>query len=108
VEFKALNLVEGLCRQVAFPTMGAAHHWDVLYHEQIFPLAVGSGNPTDARTLSSTNVTYYLTLSRSHSLYTVIMTSLPVGLSLAIISTSSPSRVSPLMWYFHSAVTISF
>jgi hypothetical protein len=37
-----------------------------------------------------------------------MLTSVPVELSLAIISTSSTSRVKPLMEYLDSAVTLSF
>ncbi len=38
-------------------------HWDIFYHQQIFALAVGSGNPADSCTLSPTNVTHHLTPS---------------------------------------------
>ncbi len=108
MKFKTFDFVQRFCRQVAFPTMGTAHHWDVLNQQQVPFLAIGSGNLADTHTLASTNVTKYLILSGLHGKYTVMMTSLPVGLSLTISSTSAPSTVSPLIRYFHSAVSLSF
>src|SRR3989338_6888042 len=88
--------------------MRATHYRDILHHEQVSTLAVGSGSLANADTPAYTNVAGLFTIFCFHGLYTVTMTSLPVGLSLAISSTSPPSIASPLIRYFHSAVTLSF
>lgn len=80
MELESLNFVQVLCRQVAFSTMGAANHRDTLNYQQVFTIAICSGNLADACPFSSTNVTNHMKHSCGPS-YTRVCESSPACVS---------------------------
>src|SRR5436309_2494519 len=86
--FQAVNFVEGLGGKVAFATVGTIDHRDVLDDQQVFALAMCFCDVTEARAVLAAQVTsQLLTVPILHNVYTVMTTSLPVGLNFATTST---------------------
>lgn len=103
VESNAFDLVQRHGREVALAAMRAAHDRKILYHEQVLPLAIASRNMSYAGSRFATDVADHVHIS-DQSRYTVTITSLPVGLSLATTVTGAPPIAGPWMTYFHSPV----
>lgn len=86
VEFNAFNRVKCFCCQVAFPTMQAANHGNVLNHQQLRALTVASGHPTETHTLLCTNVTDHLFLSFPYGNCALVIVISACRISLATTS----------------------
>ena len=56
MELNPLYFVHSVCRHVAFTTMRATHHWDILNYQKALSFSVASGNPTDFSALVSAYV----------------------------------------------------
>ena len=94
--FETLDFLQGFRREIRLTTMRAVHHGNILDDQQVAAFAVRFTDLTDARTRFTAEVANDL-FERLffHKVYTVITTSLPVGLNFATTSTARPSVASP-------------
>jgi len=95
MKLKALNLAQRFGCEIALTTVGTHHNGNIFYYQEVFSLAVGSGHPAKACAFLSTNVSHQCSPSCPCGIYTVRTTSFPVGLTLAITSTSPPGYRQP-------------
>ncbi len=101
------QVVQGLSRKITFPAVSARHQWHIFNHDDVVAFAKYLWHPPNARTVLAALFTLDRHALFCHNSYTVIMTSLPVALRLAMISISRSSRARPRIRYLASQVTRS-
>jgi len=57
VKLDPLNLVQGLRGEIAFTAMRTTYHRYIFNNQQIFPLAIATGNVTNLCSFLATNIT---------------------------------------------------
>lgn len=74
LEFDAFDLVQSFSREIAFATVGAAHHGNILDYQQVRPSTIAARNKLDPYAWLSTNVadfTLKMIVVHGYSLFSI-------------------------------------